>query len=96
MLKAPKIEFNRDKFKTWCIHLLWFSTTSRSTRGRSDGSQFVASPAPFRTSWRVTGGVSARGSFMALINELNVVADDDALGVPVTETGECVSVRVCV
>ena len=41
---------------------------------------------------------------MALINELNVVADDDAvveaLGVPVTETGECVTVcermRVCV
>ena len=64
----------------------------------------MASPAPFRTSWRVTGGVSVRGSFMALINELNVVADDDAvveaLGVPVTETGECVTVcermRVCV
>ena len=37
---------------------------------------------------------------MALINELNVVADDDAvveaLGVPVTETGECVCERECV
>ena len=36
---------------------------------------------------------------MALINELNVVADDDAvveaLGVPVTETGECVCEREC-
>ena len=32
---------------------------------------------------------------MALINELNVVADDDALGVPVTETGEYVTVCVC-